>query len=86
VDIIPPTVPGTVFHLINGHLDLLADTLPYDAQQVKMLADIVRESGCGSGIIAGDFNPGLVAVRMVWWMCGSHYTGCCVCSKCDFFL
>lgn len=56
VDIIPPTVPGTVFRLINVHLDSLGDTLLYRAKQIKMLADVLREPGCGGGIIAGDFN------------------------------
>ncbi len=56
VDIIPPTAPGTVFRLINVHLDSLGDTLPYRAQQMKILADVLREPGCGGGIIAGDFN------------------------------
>ncbi|KAI6129151.1 Endonuclease/exonuclease/phosphatase [Pisolithus thermaeus] len=56
VDIIPPTVPSTVFRLINVHLDSLGDTLPYRAKQIKMLADVLREPGCGGGIIAGDFN------------------------------
>jgi tyrosyl-DNA phosphodiesterase 2 len=56
VDIIPPTAPGTVFRLINVHLDSLGDTLRYRAQQMEMLANVLRESGCGGGIIAGDFN------------------------------
>jgi len=56
VDIIPPTAPGTVFRLINVHLDSLGDTLHYRAQQMKILADVLREPGCGGGIIAGDFN------------------------------
>ncbi|KAI0252183.1 Endonuclease/exonuclease/phosphatase [Lactifluus subvellereus] len=56
VDIIPPTAPGTVFRLVNVHLDSLGDTLPHRAQQIKLLADVVREPGCGGGIIAGDFN------------------------------
>ncbi|KAH9019538.1 hypothetical protein EDB85DRAFT_2007713 [Lactarius pseudohatsudake] len=56
VDIIPPIAPGTVFRLINVHLDSLWDTLHYRAQQMKILADVLREPGCGGGIIAGDFN------------------------------
>jgi tyrosyl-DNA phosphodiesterase 2 len=56
VDIIPPTAPGTVFRLINVHLDSLGDTLHYRAQQMEILADVLREPGCGGGIIAGDFN------------------------------
>ncbi|KAG5646761.1 hypothetical protein DXG03_002447 [Asterophora parasitica] len=56
VDIIPPTAPGTVLRLINVHLDSLGDTLHYRAQQIEILADVLREPGCGGGIIAGDFN------------------------------
>ncbi|KAG2124895.1 Endonuclease/exonuclease/phosphatase [Suillus clintonianus] len=56
VDIIPPTAPGTVFRLINVHLDSLADTLRYRAQQMEILANVLREPGCSGGIIAGDFN------------------------------
>jgi len=56
VDIIPPTAPGTVFRLIDVHLDSLRDTPHYRAQQMEILADALREPGCGGGIIAGDFN------------------------------
>ena len=56
VDIISPTAPGTVFRLVNVHLDSLGDTLHYRAQQMEILADVLREPGCGGGIIAGDFN------------------------------
>jgi len=56
VEIISQTAPGTVFRLVNVHLDSLWDTLSYRVQQVKMLADVLREPGCGGGIIAGDFN------------------------------
>ena len=56
VDIIPPIAPGTVFRLINVHLDSLGDTLHYRAQQIEILANILREPGCSGGIIAGDFN------------------------------
>ena len=57
VDIIPPTAPpGTVFRLVNVHLDSLGDTQSFRAQQIKMLADILREPGCSGGIIAGDSN------------------------------
>ncbi|KAF5371395.1 hypothetical protein D9615_009676 [Tricholomella constricta] len=56
VDVIPPTTPGTVFHFINVHLDSLGDTLHYRAQQMEILANVLREPGCGGGIIAGDFN------------------------------
>jgi tyrosyl-DNA phosphodiesterase 2 len=52
----PPTAPGTVFRLINVHLDSLWDTLHYRAQQMEILANVLREPGCGGGIIAGDFN------------------------------
>jgi len=56
VDIISPTSPGTVFRLINVHLDSLWNSLHYRAQQMEILAEILREPGCGGGIIAGDFN------------------------------
>jgi len=54
VDIVPPTaLPGTVIRLINTHLDSLGDTLSYRAQQMEILANVLREPG---GIIAGDFD------------------------------
>ena len=56
VDIIHPILPGTVFRLINVHLDSLEDTLHYRAKQMKILANVLREPGCSGGIIAGDFN------------------------------
>ena len=56
VDIIPPISPGTVFRLINVHLDSLGDTLHYRTQQMEILANVLREPGCSGGIIAGDFN------------------------------
>jgi tyrosyl-DNA phosphodiesterase 2 len=56
VEIVPPTALGTVFRLINVHLDSLWDTLHYRSQQMEILANILREPGCGGGIIAGDFN------------------------------
>ncbi|TDL15970.1 hypothetical protein BD410DRAFT_832351, partial [Rickenella mellea] len=61
VDIIPPspsTTPGTGTHfrLINVHLDSLWHTFPNRAQQLKILASLLREPGCAGGVIAGDFN------------------------------
>ncbi|GJJ11982.1 hypothetical protein Clacol_006220 [Clathrus columnatus] len=56
VDIIPPAAPDTLFRFINVHLDSLGDSLHYRAQQMKILANVLRESGCSGGIIAGDFN------------------------------
>ena len=56
VDIVPPTPPNTVFRLINVHLDSLWHTLHYRAQQMEILANVLREPGCSGGIIAGDFN------------------------------
>jgi len=50
------TSPTAIFRLINVHLDSLGDTLHYRAQQMEILADVLREPGCGGGIIAGDFN------------------------------
>lgn len=54
VDIITSTAPGTVFRLINVHLDSLGDTLRYRAQQMAILANVLREPRCS--VIAGDFN------------------------------
>lgn len=56
VDIIPPDAPGTVFRLMNVHLDSLRNALPYRMQQMEILAKDLREPGCSGGIIAGDFN------------------------------
>ncbi|KAG6827481.1 hypothetical protein H0H92_011612 [Tricholoma furcatifolium] len=56
IDIIFPTAPSTVFRLTNVHLDSLGDTLHYRQQQMKILANILREPGCSGGVIAGDFN------------------------------
>ncbi|KAF9486123.1 DNase I-like protein [Pholiota conissans] len=50
------TAQDTMFRLINVHFDSLGDTLQYRAQQMHILADLLREPGCGGGIIAGDFN------------------------------
>ncbi|EDR11593.1 uncharacterized protein LACBIDRAFT_313964 [Laccaria bicolor S238N-H82] len=56
VEIVLPTATDRVLRLINVHLDSLWDTLPYRAQQLEMLADVLHEPGCSGGIIAGDFN------------------------------
>ena len=56
VDIIPPSTPTTAYRLINVHLDSLWDTLPYRTEQMEILANLLREPGCGGGLIAGDFN------------------------------
>jgi len=56
VDIIPPSTPSTTCRLINVHLDSLGDTLPYRTEQMEILANLLREPGCGGGLIAGDFN------------------------------
>jgi tyrosyl-DNA phosphodiesterase 2 len=55
VDISPPTAPDTVFRLINVHLDSL-QRLANRTQQLKILANVLREPGCSGGLIAGDFN------------------------------
>ena len=55
IDIIPPSTPSTTCRLINVHLDSL-DTLPYRTEQVEILANFLRQPGCGGGLIAGDFN------------------------------
>ncbi|KAG1779875.1 hypothetical protein EV702DRAFT_965437, partial [Suillus placidus] len=59
MDIIPPSTPSTpstTCRLVNIHLDSLGDTLPYRTEQMEILANLLREPGCGGGLIAGDFN------------------------------
>lgn len=55
VNIVSPTVPRSIFRLLNVHLG------PFDSQarrmdQMDVLARLLREPGCSGGIIAGDFN------------------------------
>ncbi|KAG2059442.1 hypothetical protein BDR06DRAFT_949502 [Suillus hirtellus] len=80
VDIIPPISPGTVFRLISVHLDSLRHTLHFRAQQMEILANVLREPGCSGGIIAGTSTPSAPrmmgsSTRTNWWMRGSHCTG-----------
>ena len=56
VDVGSPTTQGSFLRLINVHLDSLGDSLQYRAQQISILARLLRASGCGGGVIAGDFN------------------------------
>lgn len=56
VDIVSPYAPATTCRLVNVHLDSLWDTLHHRIEQVKILSDLLREPGCGGGLIAGDFN------------------------------
>lgn len=56
VDIILPSTPTSTCRLVNVHLDSLGDTLTYRTEQMKIVADLLREPGCGGGLIAGDFN------------------------------
>ena len=56
VDIIPSSTPSTTCRLVNVHLDSFRDTLPYRTEQMEILANLLREPGCGGGLIAGDFN------------------------------
>ena len=59
VDIIPPStasIPTATCRLVNAHLDSLGDTLAYRTEQMEILANLLREPGCGGGLIAGDFN------------------------------
>jgi tyrosyl-DNA phosphodiesterase 2 len=62
VDIVPATAPDTYFRLINVHLDSLWDAQSFRAQQMEILANVLREPEpeseleCSGGIIAGDFN------------------------------
>lgn len=55
VDIVDPAAPGTVWRLINVHLDSL-NSPPWRPTQMKVLSGVLREDGCRGGIIAGDFN------------------------------
>ncbi|KAG6871670.1 hypothetical protein C0995_001613 [Termitomyces sp. Mi166 len=55
VDIIPPAAPHTVCRLINVHLDS-CQRLANRTQQLKILANVLREPGCSGGFIAGDLN------------------------------
>lgn len=56
VDIIPPSTPTAAYRLVNVHLDSLGDTFRYRAEQLEMLANLLRGPGCTGGLIAGDFN------------------------------
>ncbi|KAI0281953.1 Endonuclease/exonuclease/phosphatase [Russula aff. rugulosa BPL654] len=59
VDIIPPStasIPTATCRLVNVHLDSLGDALAYRTEQMEILANLLREPGCGGGLIAGDFN------------------------------
>ena len=51
-----PSTPSTTCRLVNVHLDSLGHTLPYRTEQMEILANLLREPGCGGGLIAGDFN------------------------------
>lgn len=55
VNIASPAAPGTLLRLLNVHLDSL-DSQFRRVLQMHVLAGLLREPGCGSGIIAGDFN------------------------------
>lgn len=54
---------GTVFRLINAHLDSLGDTVHY-------LANVLREPGCSSGIISTTSAPRVMSssTRANWWV------------------
>ncbi|KAG6863423.1 hypothetical protein C0991_005874 [Blastosporella zonata] len=56
VDIIPRSSPRSVLRLINVHLDSLENTFHHRTKQMEILANVLREPGCGGGLIAGDFN------------------------------
>jgi len=55
MDIAAPAASGTVFRLLNVHLDSL-DSHFRRALQMRALAGLLREPECRGGIIAGDFN------------------------------
>ena len=56
LDITPPSRPNIFYRLINVHLDSLWETFLYRTEQMEILANLLREPGCGGGLIAGDFN------------------------------
>lgn len=57
LEVVPPDgSAGKVVSLVNVHLDSLWPAFAYRAQQIQILADMLREPGCKGGIIAGDFN------------------------------
>lgn len=57
LEVVPPDATlGTSVSLVNVHLDSLWPAFAYRAQQIQILADMLREPGCKGGIIAGDFN------------------------------
>ncbi|KAF6753858.1 Endonuclease/exonuclease/phosphatase [Ephemerocybe angulata] len=55
VNLHDPATPGQVFRLVNVHLDSL-DSYFRRAFEVHLLNGLLREGGCGGGVIAGDFN------------------------------
>ncbi|KAG2337740.1 hypothetical protein BDR05DRAFT_978376 [Suillus weaverae] len=59
VDIIPPSTPSTPTTTLPSRQrssQFSWDTLPYCAEQMEILANLLRELGCGGGLIVGDFN------------------------------
>jgi tyrosyl-DNA phosphodiesterase 2 len=59
VDIIPPStssISTPAYRLFNVHLDSLGDALSYRTEHMDILACLLREPGCGGGLVAGDFN------------------------------
>ena len=59
MDIILPSTPSTAtatYRVVNVHLDSLGDAFTYRTEQMKVLADLLREPGCDGGLIVGDFN------------------------------
>jgi tyrosyl-DNA phosphodiesterase 2 len=55
VDVVDPSLPGTFLRFFNVHLDPF-NAVHLHAQQMEMLASLLRKPGCGVGAIAGDFN------------------------------
>ena len=55
VDFAAPATSGTVFRLLNVHLDSL-DSHFRRALQIWALGGLLYEPGCKGGVIAGDFN------------------------------
>ncbi|KAG8989877.1 hypothetical protein FRB90_002032, partial [Tulasnella sp. 427] len=56
VNIVSPASQATLLRLINVHLDSLEDIERHRPEQMKILADVLRQPGCGRRLVAGDFN------------------------------
>ena len=44
VDIVPPSISNTVYHLINVHLDSLRDMFPHRTEQMDIIAKFLQDT------------------------------------------